>query len=79
MEILPSFSEDDYSFLIESSYYLETDTNPDQPQPAIGEAYTHLGELALIEKDLLKLAFEITWFGRFTAFCEYVTVSFPCD
>ena len=56
MEILPSFSEDDYSFLIESSYYLETDTNPDQPQPAIGEAYTHLGELALIEKDLLKLA-----------------------
>jgi hypothetical protein len=56
MEMLPSFSEDDYSFLMESSYYLETDTNPDQPQPAIGEAYTHLGELALIEKDLLKLA-----------------------
>lgn len=56
MEMLPSFSEDDYSFLIKSSYYLETDTNPDQPQPAIGEAYTHLGELASIEKDLVKLA-----------------------
>lgn len=56
MEMLASFSEDDYSFLMESSYYLETDTNPDQPQPAIGESYTHLGELALIEKNLLKLA-----------------------
>lgn len=56
MEILPSFSEDDYSFLIESSYYLETDIDPDQPQPAIGESFTHLGDLVLIEKDLLKLS-----------------------
>lgn len=56
MEILPSFSKDDYSFLMESSYYLDTELDPDQIQPAIGESYTHLGELALIEKDLLKLA-----------------------
>lgn len=56
MEILPSFSEDDYSFLMESSYYLDTELDPDQIQLAIGESYTHLGELALIEKDLLKLS-----------------------
>ena len=56
MEMLPSFSEDDYSFLMESSYYLETDTNPAQPQPAIGESITRLGELVLIEKDLLRLS-----------------------
>jgi len=56
MEMLPSFSEDDYSFLIESSYYLDTESNPSQIQPAIGESYTYLGELALIEKDLLKLS-----------------------
>ncbi|MFW1737524.1 YagK/YfjJ domain-containing protein [Acinetobacter sp. ULE_I080] len=55
MKMPTSFSEDDYSFLIESSYYLETDTNSDHPQPTIGESYIHLGELALIEKDLLKL------------------------
>jgi hypothetical protein len=56
MEMLPSFSEDDYSFLMESSYYLDTDIDPDQPQPALGESYTHLGSLVLIEKYLLKLA-----------------------
>ena len=41
---------------MESSYYLETDIDPAQPQPAIGEAFTHLGELVLIEEDLLKLS-----------------------
>ena len=56
MEMLPSFSEDDYSFLIESSYYLDTENNPSQIQPAIGESYIHVGELALIEKNLIKLA-----------------------
>lgn len=56
MEILPSFSEDDYSFLRESSYYLDTLFDPNQVQPAIGESYTHIGQLALIEKDLVKLA-----------------------
>jgi hypothetical protein len=56
MEMLPSFSEDDYSFLMESSYYLETDIDPDQPQPAIGVSFTHLGEIVLIEKYLLKLS-----------------------
>lgn len=56
MEMLPSFSEDDYSFLIESSYYLDTESNPSQIQPAIGESYIHVGELALIEKNLIKLA-----------------------
>lgn len=56
MEIPPSFSEDDYSFLKESSYYLDTLFDPNQVQPAIGESYTHIGQLALIEKDLVKLA-----------------------
>jgi len=57
MEMLPSFSEDDYSFLMESSYYLDTDIDPDQPQPAINE-YIHdnLRDLALIEQNLVRLA-----------------------
>lgn len=56
MEMLPSFSDDDYSCLMESSYYLDTEFDPDQIQPAIGDSYTHVGDLALIEKDLVKLA-----------------------
>jgi len=56
MEMLPSFNDDDYSFLMESSYYLDTDIDPNQPQPALGESYTYLGSLVLIEKDLIRLA-----------------------
>ena len=56
MEILPSFSDDDYSFLMESSYYLDTELAPNQIQRAIGESYIHVGELALIERDLVQLA-----------------------
>lgn len=56
METPPSFSEEDHSLLIDSSYYLDTDSDPNQVQATLGESYTYLGELVLIEKELIKLA-----------------------
>lgn len=58
MERLPSYSEEDYSLLIKSSYSLETYTNPDQPEPMIGNAYERIGNLASIEEDLIRLAYD---------------------
>lgn len=59
MEILPSYSDEDLSFLMNSFYYLDTDSDSNQPQPARGEeSLTHLWQLASIEKDLLKLAYD---------------------
>lgn len=58
MEVLPSFSDDDYSCLLKSSYYLDTELDPKKVQPAIGDSYIHVGELTSIERYLLKLAFD---------------------
>lgn len=56
METPPSFSEEDREFSIDSSYHLDTDSDPDQVQPILGESFTYLGQLILIEKELIKLA-----------------------
>ena len=56
MEILPSFSEEDYSSDVEYYCYIDTDSDPNQTQLAIGNSYIYTEELKLIEKELVRLA-----------------------
>ena len=56
MEVLPSFSDDDYSWLLESSYYLDKNEHTNQIQAVNGESILLVKELALIEDNLVRLA-----------------------